>query len=237
MTNTRTAVLETIADTLVERTDALHSRVLRVAVTGITASGKTTLSQELAQTLTRRGRNSVQIAVDDFHNRRELRYRRGRESAEGYYFDAYNYPLLKKLVLEPLGTGGDLIYETRGFDLEIDAPVEEEPHKANPGDIFLFAASFLLRPELISYFDYRIYVDTDFEVAEQRGVERDLVQFGSWENAVRLYRQRYHAAQRIYFAESNPVQYADALLKNNNLAEPILFFRANNHKKGDRIFS
>ncbi|MEH2097839.1 hypothetical protein [Nostoc sp.] len=47
------------------------------------------------------------------------------------------------------------------------------------------------------------------------------------EVAAPKYRQRYHAAQRIYFAESNPVQYANALLKNNSLADPILFFRAN----------
>ncbi|MBN3945330.1 MAG: hypothetical protein HWQ38_02085 [Nostoc sp. NMS7] len=227
MGDTRATVLETIADTLMERAEALPSRVLQVAVTGITASGKSTLAQELAQILTRRGRSSVHIAVDDFHNPSHLRHRRGRESAKGYYFDAYNYPLLKKLVLEPLAPGGNLIYQARGFDLETDAPVEETPNKANPGDIFLFAASFLLRPEIVSYFDYRIYIDTDFEVAEQRGVERDAARLGSYENAVRLYRQRYHAAQRIYFAESNPVQYANALLKNNNLAEPILFFRAN----------
>ena len=225
MTDTRDTVLETIADTLVERGEALPSRVLRVAVTGITASGKSTLAKELAQTLARRGRTCIDIAVDDFHNPRSVRHRRGRESAEGYYFDAYNYPLLKKLVLDPLGPGGNLIYQARGFELETDALVEEEPKKANPGNIFLFAASFLLRPELVSYFDYSIYVDTDFEVAQQRGVDRDAARLGSWENATHLYRQRYHAAQRIYFAESNPIRYANALLKNNNLEEPVLFFR------------
>ena len=236
MANTHNRVLETIADIVDKRATSLPARVLRVAVTGITASGKSTLAQELEQALKRRGRNCVHIAVDDFHNPRDLRYRQGRESAEGYYFDAYNYPLLKKLVLEPLAAGGNLIYQAHGFDLETDTLITEEPKKANAGDIFLFAASFLLQPELVSYFDYRIYVDTDFEVAQQRGVERDLVRLGSWENAVRLYRQRYHAAQRIYFAESNPVQYADALLKNNNLAEPILFFRANDYENNDRTF-
>ena len=103
MTDTRRTVIETIADTLVERAVALPSRVLRVAVTGITASGKSTLVEELEQTLARRGRSCINIAVDDFHNPRSLRHRRGRESAEGYYFDAYNYPLLTKLVLDPLG--------------------------------------------------------------------------------------------------------------------------------------
>lgn len=227
MSDTRLSVLETIADILVERANTLPSRVLRVAVTGITASGKSTLAEELAQTLTRRGQTCINIAVDDFHNPRSVRYRRGRESPEGYYFDAYNYLLLRKLVLDPLGAEGNLTYQKRGFDLETDALLEEERHIANPGDIFLFAASFLLRPELVSYFDYRIYVDTDFEVAEQRGVDRDAARLGSRENAVHLYRQRYHAAQRIYFAQSNPVQHADVLVKNNNLEEPVLFLRAN----------
>jgi uridine kinase len=44
MTDTRLSVLETIADILVERATTLPSRVLRVAVTGITASGKSTLA-------------------------------------------------------------------------------------------------------------------------------------------------------------------------------------------------
>ncbi|BAY89964.1 MULTISPECIES: hypothetical protein [unclassified Tolypothrix] len=227
MTPTRATVLAIIADTLIERAASVPSRVLLVAITGITASGKSTFAKELEQVLTSRGRNCVNIAVDDFHNPRSLRHRQGRDSAEGYYFDAYNYPLLKKLVLDPLGSGSNLIYQARGFDLETDALVVEEPQSANPGDIFLFAASFLLRPELVSYFDYRVYLDTDFEVAEQRGVKRDEARLGSWENAIRLYRQRYHAAQKIYFAESNPMQHIDALVKNNNLEEPILFFRAN----------
>lgn len=37
MGDTRATVLETIADTLIERAEALPSRVLQVAVTGITA--------------------------------------------------------------------------------------------------------------------------------------------------------------------------------------------------------
>lgn len=222
----RCNVIETLADTLVKGSLALPYSVLRVAVTGITASGKSTFAEELTQILKRRGQSCININVDHFHNPRSIRYRRGRESAEGYYFDAYNYALLKKLVLDPLGSGGNLIYQAHGFDLETDALVEEEPKQANLEDIFLFAASFLLRPELVSYFDYRIYLDTDFEVAEQRGVSRDATWLGSWENAVHLYRQRYHAAQQLYFAESNPVHYADALVNNNNLEEPVLFFRA-----------
>jgi polynucleotide 5'-kinase involved in rRNA processing len=63
MTDTRSTVIETIADTLVEHALALPSRVQRVAVIGITANGKSTLAEELAQTLARRGRSCINIAV------------------------------------------------------------------------------------------------------------------------------------------------------------------------------
>ena len=55
MANTHNRVLETIADIVDKRATSLPARVLRVAVTGITASGKSTLAQELEQTLKRRG--------------------------------------------------------------------------------------------------------------------------------------------------------------------------------------
>ncbi len=73
MTGTRSTVIETIADTLVERALALlPSRVLLVAVIGITASGKSTLAEELAQTLATRGRGCINIAVSllTFYRRR-----------------------------------------------------------------------------------------------------------------------------------------------------------------------
>lgn len=142
MANTRNRVLETIADILDKRATSLPARVLRVAVTGITASGKSTLAEELEQTLKRRGRNCVHIAVDDFHNPRDLRYRQGRESAEGYYFDAYNYPLLKKFVLEPLAAGGNLMYQAHGFDLETDTLITEEPKRPIPETFFYLLPVF-----------------------------------------------------------------------------------------------
>jgi uridine kinase len=95
-----------------------------VAVTGITASGKSTLAAELSEQIRSLGEPCVSLAVDGFHQPKAIRYRRGRESAEGYYRDAYNYDSLILRVLRPLGPGGDFSYVARAFDLERDAPVE-----------------------------------------------------------------------------------------------------------------
>jgi uridine kinase len=46
-------------------------------------------ADELAAALGRAGRPVLRASVDDFHRPRAERYRRGRESAVGYWLDAY----------------------------------------------------------------------------------------------------------------------------------------------------
>jgi uridine kinase len=82
---TATDVVDHLARILAERADRTTDQVLRVALTGITASGKSTLALALIRRLTDLGRACVRLPVDGFHNPRAIRYRRGRESGEGYY--------------------------------------------------------------------------------------------------------------------------------------------------------
>lgn len=152
--------------------------VLRAAVTGITACGKSTLATELQAAVAALGTPCIRLAVDGFHNPRAIRYRRGRDSAEGYYRDAYDYARLTELVLVPLGPGGSSRYAPRAFDLETDAPVEVALEAAPRGGVAVLDASFLLRPEIRDCFDYRIFVQARFEAAEARGVARDATALG-----------------------------------------------------------
>jgi hypothetical protein len=48
---------------------------------------------------------------------------------------------------------------------------------------------------------------------------------GSASEAERLYRQRYHAAQRIYFKEAKPLRFADVIFVNEDLEAPVFFIR------------
>jgi uridine kinase len=199
--------------------------VLRVAVTGITASGKSTIATELVNDLCELGTPTERLTVDGYHNPRAVRYRLGRDSADGYYRDAYDYDQLKKCALIPLGPGGDLTYSPSVFDLEADTPITVERRVVRCGSVVIFDASFLLRAEIRDLFDYRVLVHTPFEEAARRGVVRDAVALGGSEEAERLYRNRYHEAQRIYFREARPFLHADAVLVNEYLDAPALFIR------------
>lgn len=196
----RAEVVDELAHLILSVGAARPRGVARIAVTGITASGKSTLAAELVARVQALGHRCVQLAVDGFHNPRAIRYRRGRESPEGYYRDAFDYVQLVERALVPLGSP-TRSYVDRVLDLETDAPVAASPVRLDEGSIVICEGVFLLRPEVREHFDHRVFVHTAFEVARARGVKRDAPALGGVAETERLYRERYHAAQQLYFTE------------------------------------
>jgi uridine kinase len=125
----RAQAINTIAD-CIESYSVPHP--LRVAVDGRTASGKTTLADEVAVLLRPRGRQVIRTSVDGFHRPRADRYRRGRHSPEGYLDDARDWHAIRRFLLDPLGPNGDRCYRTASFDLDRDEPVEQPAVRAEP---------------------------------------------------------------------------------------------------------
>ncbi|MFI6094390.1 uridine kinase [Lentzea sp. NPDC051213] len=216
MITPRDRVLGRIADHLA----ALRpGHPLRVAVDGITASGKTTLARELTAAVVARGRPAAHLSMDGFHNPRVVRHRQGRDSADGYYADAYDFASFARLVLEPLGPGGDRRYRQRIIDLASDTAIDEPPVTAAEDMVLVVDGSFLQR-ELT--WDEVVFVDTPFEVARERGTRRDAELLGGLEQAGRAFDQRYHAASRRYLTEVEPARRATIVLSNEDIANPVL---------------
>ena len=71
-----------------------------VAIDGADAAGKTTLADELATFL---GAPVTRIGADAFLRPPEERYRRGRESPEGYYEDAVDHEALRESLADAAG--------------------------------------------------------------------------------------------------------------------------------------
>lgn len=214
MITPRDRVLGRIADHLVA-----CGRPLRVAVDGITASGKTTLARELTAAVAARGRSAAHLSMDGFHNPRAVRHRQGRDSADGYYADAYDFAAFARLVLEPLGPGGDRKYRERIIDLGSDTPIDEPPVAA-PDDLVLVVDGSFLQRDL--EWDEVIFVDTPFEIARDRGTRRDTSLLGGLEQAERAFDQRYHAASRRYLGEVGPAGKATVVVGNADVASPVL---------------
>jgi uridine kinase len=108
----------------------------RVAIDGPPASGKTTLADELAVVLRGRGRNVIRATIDDFVFPRAQRYRRGEYSAEGCYLDAHDTGALKRVLLDPLGLGGDRRFLRTIYDHASDTALSH-PLATAPSDAVL----------------------------------------------------------------------------------------------------
>src|SRR5262245_53406460 len=120
----------------------------RVGVDGPPAAGKTTLADELAVVLRAQGRDVIRATIEGFLFPQAQRYRRGEYSPEGCYHDNHDYDALNRVLLDPLGPGGDRRFQhavyARATDTALSPPVTTAPADA----VLVFDGVFLLRPEL-----------------------------------------------------------------------------------------
>ena len=187
-----------LLDRLAERIEAMRvSRLLRVAVDGPDAAGKTTLADALAGVLRARGRDVIRMSIDDFLRPRAQRYRRGNDSPDGYYEDAFDLDATRRALFDQSSAGTD-------------------------GGVLLFDGVFLLRPELLDAWDLRVYVSIDPEEVLRRALKRDVALFGSQDEVRRRYRARYLPAQRHYLAAVRPLELADVVIDNDDPDNPTL---------------
>ncbi|MGV1791472.1 uridylate kinase [Rhizobium sp. A37_96] len=220
--SSRTALLNELA---VMIANLGSERPIRIAIDGRTASGKTTLANELAECLKASGRQIIRTSIDGFHRPKVERYARGRHSAEGYYHDARDLPAINALLLKPLGPGGDQWYRTASFDLHNDVPIAQHPQFAPDDAILIVDGTFLQRPELREGWDLAIFVETAEHVSEQRGIARDTQLLGGTDATRQLYADRYRPAFALYESLSAPALAADAIFNNDDFDRPALRIR------------
>ncbi|MFJ4407134.1 cytidylate kinase family protein [Streptomyces sp. NPDC088910] len=192
---------------------------VRVAVDGPPAAGKTTLADELAVVLRARGREVIRATVDDFLVPRAQRYRRGRYTAEGCYFDAHDRAALCRFLLDPLGPGGDRRFRTTAYDAQTDTALSPPAATAPADAVLLFDGVFLLRPELLDRWDLRVLVSVPFEQTVDRARSRDAALTAAAE-IERSWHDRYLPAQRLYAATAHPADHADITVHNTRLQNP-----------------
>ncbi|MBO3662018.1 AAA family ATPase [Microbacterium stercoris] len=194
---------------------------LRIGIDGVCGSGKTTFGDELAALLAEGPRPVIRLDSDGFHNERAVRYRQGRDSARGYYEDAYALDSLRLLTLEPLGPDGTRRYAEHLHDLETDRVA---PRFADAADdaILVFDATFIQRDELRDHWDEVIYLDAPREHALERGVQRDVARGADADASRELYDARYLAACDIYLEEQDPRTRASILIDHADPSLPLL---------------
>lgn len=196
-------------------------RPILVAIDGVDTSGKTTLSNNLVNFLETKNYTVIQSSIDGFHNPKEVRYRLGSKSPEGYYRDSFNYNALIQNLLKPLRENSKLEYKTAVYDFKTETNVKQNYKLADKNSILIMEGVFLLRSELIQYWDYKIFLHVNFDEVIKRAKKRDQYLFGSEIEIENRYRNKYIPGQQIYLEESQPHKNANIIINNNDVYNPI----------------
>jgi uridine kinase len=200
---------------------ALGGGRLRVVVDGLTGAGKTTFADELAAAIRHRGRSTLRASLDDFkHPWRHARlHGYDRESGEGYYRNAHDFVSARELLLDPAAPRGNGRVVLCAHDpltgLDHRSVVVVAPRDA----VLIVDGVFGMRPEYDDYWDPRIFLRTDPEVALARGIERDAAIEGH-DEAIRLHTTRFSVGERIYLDEVRPTDKGEHHRRQHTLRPP-----------------
>jgi uridine kinase len=192
----------------------------RVCVDGPPAAGKTTLADELAVVLRAKGRDVIRATIENFLFPRAQRYRRGEYSPVGCYFDTHDYDALKRVLLDPLGPGGDRRFQRAVYDRTTDSALDPPVSTARADAVLLFDGVFLMRPEVDDRWDLKIFVSTAFEKTVDRAVIREQ-EVLSATDVQRRWRERYIPSQEFYFATARPIDRAHIVVHNDDAQQPV----------------
>ncbi|CEJ92583.1 hypothetical protein VHEMI08227 [[Torrubiella] hemipterigena] len=198
--------------------DAQGSDCTLVGIDGRDGSGKTTFADEFANVCQSvLSRPVIRISLDDFHNVRSLRYRRGKASPEGFYLDSYDYNRFHAFVGKSLSAGGSRQFKYRCHDLDTDEVLDLEPfEEAPPGAIVVVDGLFLHRPELVSVWNYSVYLDVTAEECAQRMMVRD----GAAPQLIPT--DRYFGGIALYLDACHPKEKASVVVDNNQVGLPYI---------------
>lgn len=194
-------------------------RAVIVGVNGVDTAGKTRFAWDLAQYLIERGQATQIVHLDDFHNPKEIRAQ-GVNEIDAYIHNAFNLELLTTALLAPVHAGGSVEKTLSLLDLEMDNMTNQRQYTITPDTIVIIEGVLLFRPQLDTFFDYRIFLDIDFHEVIRRAAGRDKNRFD--ENVAERYRRKYIPIQKWYLKTHRPRQKADLLIDNTDWTAPAL---------------
>lgn len=183
-----------------------------IGIDGLGGAGKSTIVNSLKLELNNKRHECYILHIDDFINKREIRYDDSKEQWYCYYNIQWRYDYLIKEILEPIKRGEEIKKGIELYDKENDEYTAKQIHIPK-GEILILEGVFLQRKELKDYLDFTIYLDVEKEVRLKRVLKRDGY-IGDAEEIKCKYEKRYFPAEDRYLMEYNPIGNADLVLKN-----------------------
>ena len=91
--------------------------------------------------------------------------------------------------------------------------------------VVLFDGIFMNRDELYHYWDISIFLEVSFQTVKNRAVSRDVKLFGTEDEVLKKYQNRYIPGEIIYLEKCNPQERSDIVIDNNDYNNPTFIKR------------
>ena len=188
--------IQTVIHLFDQRRQGRKSRSpLLVAIDGHSAAGKSSLARAIQQ-----ARPGVSVVPTDDFYRPMSEVDRAQLHAEGGYNHYYDWSRLKTQILEPLCRGQVSRYQQYDWAANrLGTWVE-----VGLAEIIVVEGCYAARPELRSYYDVFIWVETSAEQRTQRQQQRA--------DATLEWLARWEAAELYYIQKHRPQEYTDFIL-------------------------
>jgi uridine kinase len=203
-----------LADTISCRLQA-QAAPLIVAVSGIDASGKSTIARRAVQALAELGINAAIVSVDHWHNPPEKRFS-AKNSGEHFYQNAFRFDELFRILIRPLRRLREL-QVTIGLSRMPGDNEFRHTYDFRGVDVVIVEGIFLLKREFRGYFDMTFWIECSYQTALARALQRNQ-EAQSGAELLRDYQQIYFAAQKIHREKDAPREHADVVIENDRAA-------------------
>ncbi len=183
-----------------------------VAISGIDASGKGYISQQLYQALTGKGYAVALIHTDPWQNPLPVRLKKENPAAN-FHENVFRWNDLFNRLILPLKKDKGIYLETTGIRTEADIyyPLIYDLRNI---DIILIEGIFLFKQEYLSFYDLTIWTDCSFETGLRRAIQRNAECLDT-KTLIHDYHTFYYPAQRYHFKKDHPAAHADFVIDNN----------------------
>ena len=216
---------QNLVDTLIQSVleQATHKKLFIVGITGLDASGKSKLAEQMAKKLKSAGRHVFTISGDSFQYPREYKEKLVEQSwalqhiKRTINFQSMIDDLFKPLQLYPRSLDLNII----NYDLGTSA---RQTFQLSYPLIVMVESIYLFQKSTLPYLDFKIFLEVSMGTALLRAQTRprDLKLYGSVEGIKKKYMTKNFAGYQLFEKQFHPKEFADIIIKNDNWQYPVV---------------
>ncbi len=211
---------EYIVEKLITQKLMIKDRCLIVGIDGQGCSGKSTLSQNIKDSLIKSGVKAEVVSIDDFCNKRAIRYSDELPCWEQHYYNNFDYIKFERDILKKARTTGKIEFSDFVLDTLEDEYTKNLDVSLDSEGILIVEGIFILKNEFKKYYDYSIMLVVEIDEQLRRASERDIFKNVNLKMLLNKYNDRYIPAYKLYENIDMPCSFVDLIIDNTKIDMP-----------------